>query len=284
MFQVASHPTSFSQPTSRGRQHAAPAQTPSAAPLQLPRTLARPQVAEVTSAAISAAAPELANVPPEYIRRNLRHQTPAMLAGLSALTPYVPNAVNRIPSHFPTPLRSPTTPSGPVYPTHVLAVSSSKTTSRDILTFPVHSLVLASQCALLPPLSPPRSSSTVDLPVVPLSLPSAAAFFILHTFMYNQRLDGVLKGLFPMPAGFVDSVSHEIVKNTLSSGPALHRLSVHLCTSSSSNLQTLMTHAAHVKELWQDTVCLGLYSPSLWDTLDLAWEVVLGALNLAATS
>jgi hypothetical protein len=30
-------------------------------------------------------------------------------------------------------------------------------------------------------------------------------------------------------------------------------------------------------------VALGLCDPELWDTVDLAWEVVLGALNLAAS-
>jgi len=29
-------------------------------------------------------------------------------------------------------------------------------------------------------------------------------------------------------------------------------------------------------------VALGLHDPELWDTVDLAWEIVLGALNLAA--
>jgi hypothetical protein len=38
----------------------------------------------------------------------------------------------------------------------------------------------------------------------------------------------------------------------------------------------------HVKEVWQDMVALGLYDPQLWDAIDLAWEVILGALNLAA--
>jgi hypothetical protein len=56
-----------------------------------------------------------------------------------------------------------------------------------------------------------------------------------------------------------------------------------LCSSAGSSLQILTTHAAHVKELWQDMVALGLYDPELWDTVDLAWEVVLGALNLAAS-
>ncbi len=39
-----------------------------------------------------------------------------------------------------------------------------------------------------------------------------------------------------------------------------------------------------VKDLWQDLVSIGLYELELWDTLDLAWEILLGALNLAATA
>jgi hypothetical protein len=44
----------------------------------------------------------------------------------------------------------------------------------------------------------------------------------------------------------------------------------------------LTSHAAHVKELWQDMATLGLYNCELWDTIDLAWEIVLEALNLVA--
>jgi hypothetical protein len=60
-----------------------------------------------------------------------------------------------------------------------------------------------------------------------------------------------------------------------------HTLASHLCASAGGNLSALMSHAGHVKELWQDMVARGMYDASLWDALDLAWEVVLGALNLA---
>jgi hypothetical protein len=100
--------------------------------------------------------------------------------------------------------------------------------------------------------------------------------------MYTHRLDSVLKSLFPLPSGFLQSVNHATVQSTLSSGPMLHQLSSYLCSSASSNLQTLTTHAAHVKEVWQDMAALGLHDPELWDTIDLAWEIILGALNLAA--
>ncbi|KAJ6565523.1 hypothetical protein DFH09DRAFT_1314819 [Mycena vulgaris] len=64
--------------------------------------------------------------------------------------------------------------------------------------------------------------------------------------------------------------------------PPLHVLATtHLCAAS-SNLSALTGHAGHVKELWQDMVALDVYDPEIWDVLDLAWEVALGALNLAA--
>ena len=70
MFQVASHPTSFAAHP-HAHHHARPIPTPTTT-VQLPRTLARPPFLEVSREAIIAVAPELANVPAEYIRRGLR--------------------------------------------------------------------------------------------------------------------------------------------------------------------------------------------------------------------
>ncbi|KAG7445308.1 uncharacterized protein BT62DRAFT_189477 [Guyanagaster necrorhizus] len=39
---------------------------------------------------------------------------------------------------------------------------------------------------------------------------------------------------------------------------------------------------AHVKELWQDMIALGIYRTNLWDAVDLAWRIVIGALTIAA--
>ncbi|KAG6847099.1 hypothetical protein H0H93_010093 [Arthromyces matolae] len=286
MFQVASHPSAFdlhSYPHSSRR-----ASVPSVGPsVQLPRTLARPPFADVSRDAINAVAPELVNVPTEYIRRGLRSKANEMFAGISALAPsHMPNAMpkSRLPPALNIPLRT-TSASQPSYPTHVLAVTSSKNPSDTATLFPVHSLVLASQCAQLPRLPPSNQkphSPSLYLPVLPLSIPSPAAFSVLHPYLYHHRLESVLKALFPMPSGFLQSLSHEAIENTLASGPMLHQLSSYLCSSASGNLQTLTSHAAHVKELWQTMVALGIYDPELWDTIDLAWEVILGAFNLAA--
>jgi len=88
---------------------------------------------------------------------------------------------------------------------------------------------------------------------------------------------------FPSNA-FNQSLTHQAVRATLQSPDTLHQFSARLCQHSGGNLSTLMGLTARVKDLWQDLVSLGLYEPELWDTLDLAWEILLGALNLAATA
>ena len=72
MFQVASHPHAFPL-HAHGHHQPMPMSTPS---VQLPRTLSRPQFAEVSRESVVAVAPELANVPAEYIRRGLRAKAP----------------------------------------------------------------------------------------------------------------------------------------------------------------------------------------------------------------
>ncbi|KAJ7291487.1 hypothetical protein C8J57DRAFT_976028, partial [Mycena rebaudengoi] len=115
-----------------------------------------------------------------------------------------------------------------------------------------------------------------------LTLPSPQAFTILHAFMYTHRLDAALKSLLPLPPAFLGGLSHATVLAALAAPATRHQLAVYLCGAAGNSLCALMAHAAHVKELWQDMVALGLHDPELWDALDLAWEVVLGALNLAA--
>lgn len=81
MFQVASHPTSFSHPAAWEHNDLSPVTTPmrssfNTADIQLPRTLQRPAYAEVSRDQIAAVSPDLLDVPAEYIRRGLRAKTP----------------------------------------------------------------------------------------------------------------------------------------------------------------------------------------------------------------
>ncbi|KAK7438908.1 hypothetical protein VKT23_017835 [Stygiomarasmius scandens] len=284
MFQAAFHPTSFTKhnPDSAGSLTPNPPVSPT---IQLPRKLARPEYAEVSSDAITAAAPELASVTPEYVRQLLRPKEAEMHAGLNALAPsHIPNSLpkSHLPSHLTIPLRHVSSPVPPTYPTHALAVYSSRSSSDSrALIIPVHSLVLAAHCARLPTLPKPfhyESSSRVQIPVIPVSLPSPHAFTIIRKFLYTHSLESVLKSLIPVPSN-LQSLSRETVRATMASHSTLHQLAKYLCEASHYNMQTVTTHAAHVKDFWQDIVSLGIHDAALWDTLDLAWEIVLGALT-----
>ena len=210
-----------------------------------------------------------------------------MLAGISCLSSsHLPVSIpkSQVPSALSVPVRN--SSSQPTYPTHILAIAPSKSSPNEhACLFPVHSVIIASQCTTLPRLPPSNglSAGTVLLPVLPLNLPSPAAFKILHTYLYDHSLEGLMRSLFPLPSPFVQSLSHHTIQSTLASGSSLHQLSTYLSSATGGSLQALTTHAAHVKELWQDIVALGIHDPELWDALDLSWEVVLGALNLAAT-
>jgi len=81
-------------------------------------------------------------------------------------------------------------------------------------------------------------------------------------------------------SSFPPSLTHQNVLATLQSPDTVHSLAVLLCRHTSGNLVKLTALTAHVRDLWQDMVSLGLFDNELWDTLDLAWEVLLGALNL----
>ncbi|KAF5351458.1 hypothetical protein D9757_012060 [Collybiopsis confluens] len=282
LHQIPPQPIAFNRSSSA---HARPA--PPASSVKLPEHLTRPQFVEVSPAAIAAAAPDLANVPLDYVRRRLRSEAPQMMAGLSSLAPsHIPKTLPR--SHLPPslsiPIRAPSSAVQPTYPTHVLAVSSSKSSHDSQATMvPIHSLMLAAQCAHLPELRTGRAglSHSLQLPVIPMSIPSPAAFTVLHAFMYDHRLDRVLKHLFPLPPNFLANMSHSAVRATQQSPQTLHQLSLFLCDASSCDLQKLTTHASHVRDLWQDMVSLGMFNVELWDTIDLAWDVLIGAMNLA---
>ncbi|KAJ6464076.1 hypothetical protein C8R45DRAFT_1220156 [Mycena sanguinolenta] len=140
--------------------------------------------------ALPAAAPDLAPVPSEFIRHELRAKAASIQAGISALAP----------SHLPAPLpreRMPGTlnvllPSGvlPSYPTHVLVISAPASkhgsSHAEASLFPVHAVVLPAHCAKLP-----------ALPVLPITLPPSPAFAILHAWMYTGYLDAALASLLP---------------------------------------------------------------------------------------
>ena len=160
-----------------------------------------------------------------------------MLAGISCLSSsHLPTSIPK--SHVPQSMSIPvcTSSSQSTYPTHILAIGASKPSGNEhLFTFPVHSLVIAAQCSRVPQLPPSSGSSSgvLHLPILPLALPSPAAFKVLHGYLYNHSLEGVLKSLFPLPAAFLQGLSHHTVQTTLASSSSLHQLSSYLCSSAS---------------------------------------------------
>lgn len=289
MFQVASHPSTFAA-HGHGHQHSHHSSHHSSAHgshgVSLPRTLQRPQFYDIPARNIAAVAPDLAGVPLEYVRRGIYPRAREMIGGISTLNVPSTMPANHLPKHLNVGCRASPSVS---YPTHLLAVCASKA-SGDVHAklVPTHALVLAAHCALVEPLDdaqPQPGGNALPLRVVRMSVPSPAAFPILHAYMYNHRTESVVQALFPaFPAAAVRAfATHQGVLSALGSGQAKHNLAVQLLQAEGGNLGRLTADAAHVKEAWQDMVSLGMYDAQLWDTIDLCWEVVLAALNLAAT-
>lgn len=215
-----------------------------------------------------------------------------MLAGISALSPsHLPSSMPRSQLQQTRSLTIPLRAAShtPSFPTHVLALSKSSSHDSSALLVPTHSVVLASQCASLPRLPPstvsghPNATVSVTLPILPLSVPSPAAFAPLHTFLYTHSVAQLLSTLVPaIPSTFLSTLtSSHALRGTLSSGPALHSLSAHLL-SSAPGMGALTNVAQNIAAVWRNAVALGIHDPELWDCLDLAWEIVLGAMNLGA--
>lgn len=255
--------------------------------VQLPRKLQRPQYIEVPAQNIAAVDPELSQVPVDYVRRGLKNQANQMFAGIAALQ--LPQSMHRSQLHHTPSLTIPIRPSGPSssYPTHILALSKSSTSESYVTLVPTHALILASNCASLPRLPPSASShgatASVTLPVLPLTIPAPAAFAPLHTFLYTHSAPQLLSALLPAIPGSILSTltSPQALRGTLASGPALHTLSAHL-VSSAPGMGALTNVAQNIAAVWRNAVALGIHDPELWNCLDLAWEVILGAMNIGA--
>ncbi|GBE83521.1 hypothetical protein SCP_0505750 [Sparassis crispa] len=311
MFQVASRPAPFAPEMlslPAHHQHVPPS-------LQLPRTLARPSFNEVSRQTIASLEPELANVPFEYIRNHLAGQANEMLAALKLLS--IPSSLprSRLPPIIDVPVR-PTShsPSSSAFPTHILAISSSKSASSPNTPtaasfaqytstpataplYPTHALVLATHCTLLPALPPSHPSNrtaTMSLPLVPLTVPSAETFPVLHAYLHTKRTDTLLGALLPSlasvlpPAPAASGSKGRAPYVSQFSSDSLLCLAQALASSASAHagpqgaLAGLMNHAKRVNALWRNVCALGVFDAELWAVMDIAWEVVLAALTRVA--
>ncbi|KAJ6573000.1 hypothetical protein DFH09DRAFT_1277166 [Mycena vulgaris] len=267
-------PPAFSAPSHRDHHHDSrlrfrddrdDAPTPGA--LSLPRARARPPFTDIARDALLAAAPELSNVAAEFVRHGLRAK--------ARRRPPVSQPWR--PPHLPPALTPPCRDSKG-------KKGEGSATRRTV--FPVHAVVLAAYCAKIPrllPSAPSAASRTASamLPVLPLtllprtpspsSMPSCTPTASPPPF-YPPPLLPLAPPRTRTPALARTERSSPTPPSARPSPP---------CPSSPPRLAPLRRLLLQPEELCKDMVALGVYDPELWNALDLAWEVVLGALDLS---
>lgn len=156
------------------------------------------------------------------------------------------------------------------------------------LILPIHGLVMATNCKSLASLSTPLAIPShvnvttrkgwTNLPVVHLELPSAAAFSMLVPYFYTHSSASLLSSLLPLrhqPHLAQLSRSARSPDILLSDTP--HVLSARLSVLDEG---LLLEHLGLVHATWQTVVALGAARDGIWKTMQLAWDILVGAVAI----
>ncbi|PPQ75286.1 hypothetical protein CVT24_007352 [Panaeolus cyanescens] len=253
--------------------------TPSTIPVVFPRQLPRPPYKQPSVEAITSIGMQhMLDADPLLIRETVDSLAPGLMAGLHNFT--TPGfEKNRI---TPTVLLdfSQNKAAGLIPPTHMLAIRSKTNAANQgppsFTLYPAHSMVLAANCASLPPFPavPPRYPSLpagqFNVPVWQLVLPSAATYPQLSHFLYTKNTTFLLNSFLPkttIPTGIASDPS------------LLAPFAAELAET--FTVQLLMKHMMYVYGLWQNTVALGIFVEPLWQTIELMWKILLTAVSIA---
>ncbi|GAA5887597.1 hypothetical protein JCM5296_004429 [Sporobolomyces johnsonii] len=163
-------------------------------------------------------------------------------------------------------------PPNPALPTHILAITFFDTGNQHFV--PIHGVVWALQC---PPLSlaskpPSQPTSHFELPVLPITLPSEAAWPPVNAFIYHNS-----------PAQLTSDLL--VARPFPPSVPPPHPLDPQdgsLDPSSSPEKQTLhdlLYRMELVRGLWSNAVSLEMSESGIWDGLARAWAVLIVELE-----
>jgi hypothetical protein len=195
-----------------------------------------------------------------------------MLAAVKALASHLPASASR--ASLPASIAIPASSSAP---THILAISSSSKTSPspNASLFATHNLVLLSSCALLPSLPQAYSGAA---PLVPLALPSVDTFSVLHGFLYTHDQVKFLSSALCL------NIPASAAGPSSDAGKRSSQLAGALLQASGGDVSRLMAIAKRINGIWRNACALGVHDTDLWDSMDLAWEAVLGAMNAIARS
>jgi hypothetical protein len=229
----------------------------------------------IDTSAIELVDPTLAGVPVQYVTDHLQDLKESYLKGMNAVV----TDASCVPSTgLPTEIELVIRDITGTLPTHVLAVIDAKTGKG--LLFPFHALILASHCANLPNLPPscpeplyhPNNSITITVPVVPLALPHAASFGLLHDYLYTKRYDRLISGLLPMPYEALPPIDQCKEKTKQNISEALRK---------EYDVKELIELARRMHGLWSNTCKLGIADEGLWTLMHTAWDLLIQAIAMA---
>ena len=165
-----------------------------------------------------------------------------------------------------------------IYPTHMLAVTNTQQPAnrRKVNLYPVHSLVLAAQCAKMPPFPPTPVVSTdqqtpqiIKLPVLFITIPHPDSFSALLVYLYCKDPIKLAKDLMPLPP-----------PTTLLEDPS-HVVQYATKLAMTFTDVALLRFASLVHGLWQNVCAFSIDNETLWTTIDTLWEVFISALTMS---
>ncbi|KAF9444286.1 hypothetical protein P691DRAFT_786894 [Macrolepiota fuliginosa MF-IS2] len=251
-------------------------------PITFPLFLGRPEYVEVPRKSIEAVDPELAKTDVNYIQDTLMASTmgPSMYQVLRRYTAKDKDLLSR--GTLPREISIIVEDMASVLPTHMMAIhgpapknpSDNKT---KITLFPVHSLILATHCAKLPPFPPTNETSSkvdpstreIELPVRPLFLHSPKTFPLLLEYLYLKRTEVLLRHMIPimLPVSLINQPDqHESFARVL---------------GTKFTVQGLIQHMTIVHGMWQNACALGVFDDELWGAMDFAWKLLLMSLAVS---
>ncbi|EFI27515.1 Clp1 [Coprinopsis cinerea okayama7 len=151
---------------------------------------------------------------------------------------------------------------------------------RQVLESHGPHFVLAAHCSNLSPFppaatipsAPASSDDKVRLPVRSLCLPSPENYAPLAAYLYHKQTTTLLNAMLPSPVPHNFEIEQKHGATVDSFATRLGRT----YTFEKLLLNTMMIHG-----LWQNACALGIHDQLLWDTIDLAWQVMLTALAVS---
>ncbi|KAF8584615.1 hypothetical protein K439DRAFT_1281042, partial [Ramaria rubella] len=226
----------------------------------LPRHLRRPAFRGIDPRAISNIEPELKDVAPGFIQQLIRGQGEHMYSAAMQTETKCPKG--KLPRELDVVINDISTTT----PTHLVAVYSkpSALQKQRISLHATHGLILAANCANLPPLPyskpdiPAYPGTMISLPVVPLAIQSPDTFPILLEYLYTQRSEYLLRSILPLSSRGPIPPPDQLVGELLA-------------TCSPITLQNCLYR---IHGLWSNVTALGVYDEKLWRTMEAAWEVL----------